>query len=246
QRAVAIFEHVSEMRVRILQLKKLAFGSAVGPAVGGEFHPGDALGVEVDHKEVAAPVRVEGATAVERATGDGDMAEVVDHRHHLERARQASDGMDLIFPGIKAPTEPVDDGVAARATVEKIYRADDFALRSKVNFRRVVRTRERVPADVRAIGFARPDARRETGMDERAILLFHFVALPAMTPIESAIGMEEGPVNVRCVARVFEAADDHLALIGHTVAVGVGEFPDAGRRRDIERAVEPDAALRES
>jgi len=103
-----------------------------------------------------------------------------------------------------------------------------------------------VPADIRAVGFARPDARRETGMDERAILLFHFVALPAMTPIESAIGMEEGPVNVRCVACVFEAADDHLALIGHTVAVGIGQLPDTGRRRDVERAIEPDAALRES
>src|SRR6185503_1347224 len=118
------------------------------------------------------------------------MAEVVDHGHRLERARQAGDGMDLIFPRIKSPTEPVNDGVAARTSVEKIYRADDFALGSKVNFRRVVRTRERVPADIRAIGFARPDARRETGMDERAILLFHFVALPAMTPIEPAIGME--------------------------------------------------------
>src|SRR5437867_4553895 len=111
--------------------------------------------------------------------------------------------MDLIFPRIKAPTEPVDDGVATRATVEKIYRADDFALRRKVNFGRVVRARERVPADVRAVGFARPDARRETRMDGRAIFLFHFVAFPAMTPVEAAIGMEEGPVNVRRVARVF-------------------------------------------
>ena len=151
----------------------------------------------------------------------------------------------LIFARINAAAEPVDDGVAARAAVEKIYRADDFALGRKINFRRVVRARERVPAHVRAVGFARPDARRETGMDQRAVLLFHFVALAAVTPVEPAIGMEERPVNVRRVARVFEAADDHLASVGHAVAVGVGQLPDAGRRRDVERAVEPDAALRE-
>jgi hypothetical protein len=57
--------------------------------------------------------------------------------------------------------------------------------------------------------------------------------------------MQKGAVDVGGVAGVVEAADDHLALVGDAVVVGVGEFPDARRRADVEAAVQPARALRE-
>ena len=41
------------------------------------------------------------------------------------------------------------------------------------------------------------------------------------------------------------AVEPHLALVGHAVAVGVGELPDLRRGGDVERAVEPERALGE-
>ena len=51
--------------------------------------------------------------------------------------------------------------------------------------------------------------------------------------------------------QVVGAAGERLArepldsLVGHAVAVGVGQFPDGGRRGDIERAVVPHRSLGE-
>lgn len=51
--------------------------------------------------------------------------------------------------------------------------------------------------------------------------------------------------------QIIRAAGERLALepflahVGHAVAVRVGEFPNAGRRGDVERTIEPQATLRQ-
>ena len=46
-------------------------------------------------------------------------------------------------------------------------------------------------------------------------------------------------------ARQGFAPEPFLALVGHAVAVGVRQFPDARRRRDVQRPVEPHRAFRQ-
>jgi hypothetical protein len=50
-----------------------------------------------------------------------------------------------------------------------------------------------------------------------------------MAPVEAAVGMQEGAVDVGGVAGVVEATDDHFALVGDAVIVSIGQLPDAGR-----------------
>ena len=50
-----------------------------------------------------------------------------------------------------------------------------------------------------------------------------------MAPVEAAVGMQEGAVDVGGIAGVVEAAHNHLALVGDAIVVGVRELPDAGR-----------------
>ena len=57
--------------------------------------------------------------------------------------------------------------------------------------------------------------------------------------------MQKRAVDVGGIAGVVEAGDDHLALVSDAVVVGVGELPDAGRRADVEAAIQPARALRE-
>ena len=70
---------------------------------------------------------------------------------------------------------------------------------------------------------------RPDGSDEGAVLLLHVVAFAAVAPVKASVGMQKRAMDVGGVAGVFETADDHLALVGDAIVVGIGEFPDAGR-----------------
>src|SRR5207247_10456032 len=102
-----------------------------------------------------------------------------------------------------------------------------LALGREIDLHRIVAATERVPADIPAIGPARPDARREARVDWRSVLLFHVVAFAAVAPVQPAIRMQERAMHIRGVAGEIEVARDHLALVGDAVAIGVGELPDA-------------------
>ncbi len=153
------------------------------------------------------------------------------------------DGFELIAALIDAAVEPVDDRISAWLGVVEVLHADDVAIRGEIYFDGVVAAAEGVPGNVATVGLAAPDAAGERFIDEGAVFLRDLVAFAAVAPVEAAVWMEEGAVDVGGVAGVVEAADDHLTLVGDAVVVGVGEFPDAGRGADVEAAVEPAGAL---
>jgi len=245
QRAVAVLEDIGEMGVGRVKLEELVLTSAIGGAVGDQFHACDALGVEVRDEDLSLPSGIQRAGMQQTKAGDGDVAEVMDDGQ-IDGAGQAGDGLELIGARVDAAVEPVDEDVAARLAVEEIDRTDDVALGSEDDLHRVVGAAQGVPLDIGAIGIAGPDAGGEAVVHQRAILLDDMVAFAAVAPIEAAIGgIQKRAVDVGGVAGVVEAAHDHLALVGHAVAIGVGEFPDAGRRGDVERTLEPARALAE-
>jgi hypothetical protein len=181
----------------------------------------------------------------EGAAGDGDVAEVVDDGHFLEGAGEAFDGFHLVGAFIDAAIEPVHEGVAPGVGVVEVDGADEIAFGGEGETGGVVGTAEGVPLNVGAVGVAGPDAGGEAFADERAVFLFDVVVFAAVAPVEAAIGVELGAVDVGGVAGVVEAGDDFFPLVGDAVVVGVGEFPEAGRGADVEAAVEPAGALRE-
>ena len=155
-----------------------------------------------------------------------------------------SDGLELVAALVNAAVEPVDDRVAARLGIVEVLHSNDVAAAGEIDLDGVVTAAERMPRDVAAVRCAAPDTAGEGFIDEGAVLLHDLVAFAAMTPVEPAVGMQEGAMHVSGIAGVVEAADDHLTLLCDAVVVAVSELPQSGRRADVEAAVQPARALR--
>ena len=56
----------------------------------------------------------------------------------------------------------------------------------------------------------------------------------ALAPIDPAVYAEVGTVQIIRAAGQGTWVEPNLTLIGHTVVVRVGQFPDRGRRRHVE------------
>ena len=67
----------------------------------------------------------------------------------------------------------------------------------------------------------------------------------ALAPVDPAVRAEVRAVQVVGAAGQRLALEPLFALVGDAVAVGVGQLPDARRRGDVERAVEPHRAFGE-
>ena len=65
----------------------------------------------------------------------------------------------------------------------------------------------------------------------------------ALGPVDPAVGPEIRSVQIVGAAGQRFSLEPLLAPVGDAVAVGVGQLPDARRRGDVERAVEPHRAF---
>ena len=174
------------------------------------------------------------------------MPVIVNHGHPLERSRQVRDHVEQVRPLVGSSRQPVHEGVAARLVVVEVDHADDVAVGGEIHLHRVVHATEGVPLHVLAVGTAGPDAGRLARVHHGTVAPHDLVALATVAPVEAAVRwVEEGAVDVGGVPGVLETADDHHAFVGDTVTITVGQLPDAGRRRDIERAIQPAGTLGE-
>ena len=89
----------------------------------------------------------------------------------------------------------------------------------------------------RAIGPAAEDVGRAGDERRLARPLVGLLGERPFAPVDPAVGAEIGPVQVVGAAGQRLALEPLDALVGDAVAIGVGQFPDARRRGDIERAV---------
>lgn len=232
------------MHIGVVDLKKLVLRRGEGGAGGHESGADDLLRVEEGDEHIALPSGIQRPGAVEGGTRHGHMPEIVHDRHVLLRARQTDDSPQLVGALIDAAVKPVHEGVSPRLIVVEINHPEDVALGGEIDLDRVVHATERVPLHIAAVGLAGPDARRQAFVHDGPVFLDDVVTLAAVAPVEPAVGMQKRAVHIRRVTVKRVAPDDHLALIGHAVAVGVRQFPDARRRCDVERAIKPRAALR--
>src|SRR5207253_1908905 len=118
--------------------------------------------------------------------------------------------------------------------------ADHLAGRQEGQLDGVVEPAAAETLDVAPVGAAAPDPRGEA-LEPLSLAGLHLVAVPAVGPVESTVGPEEGPVNVAAVAVEVEVTDQRLALAG-LAALALLEAPQAGVRGGVDGAVVPEDA----
>ena len=65
----------------------------------------------------------------------------------------------------------------------------------------------------------------------------------ALGPVDPTVRSQVGTMEIVGATGEGLALEPLLPPVGDSVAVGIGQLPDAGRRRHVERAVEPEGAL---
>ncbi len=118
-----------------------------------------------------------------------------------------------------------------------------LAARRKHQLHRVVHAAGHHRLDSCAVGPGAKDMRRPGDKRRLALALVRLFGKRPFAPVDPTIGSAERAVDVVGAAGERLALEPLFALVGHAVAVGVGEFPDAGGRADKERAIEPHQAL---
>ena len=69
--------------------------------------------------------------------------------------------------------------------------------------------------------------------------VINLVAHNSVDKVESAVGSQVRPMDVSSVASKLKTGDEFIALIRNTVAIRVGESPNARRAGNIERPIMP-------
>ena len=87
---------------------------------------------------------------------------------------------------------------------------------------------------------------RRTGDEWRlAWAIIGLLGESPLAPVDPAVGAEIGAVQVIGATRERFTLKPLDPLIGHAIAVGIGQLPDAGGRRNVERSVVPHGSLGE-
>ncbi len=198
------------------------------------------------------------------------MAVVVDFAQQFAGRFEFGNAVLLVVPGIDAPFDPMHEAVTTRLAVEQIHAAETLAGLPEVDFDRVVHPAAAQHLHVGAVRFAGEDARRlpfreqtplgvgeprlRFGGDRGRVVLAaklslaqvaDLVPVPAVAPVEPAVGREERPVDIGRVAAEAERLDEHGPFVADAVVVGVFQFPQVRRTARVERAAIPQAPLGE-
>ncbi len=165
------------------------------------------------------------------------------HGHQVARPRVPVE--DVVRLPVDAAIDGVDQGIApARLWMLEKRRADDaLAGRREGDVDGVVhaaghdhfdrRIPRPPPEDVRGAG-------HERGLPQP---LAGLLRERALGPVDPAVRTEIRPVQIVGAPGQRLALVPLLTLVGDAITVGVGQLPDARRRGDIERTVEPHRAL---
>ncbi len=199
-----------------------------------------------EHVLLAAIFRAKGSGFIASQSGRRGRAPVGQYRQQ----GRAGPGMlehGWQHLGIDAPINRVEDAIGARLAQLLILRCckQRLAGACERDFDGVIH-----PAgDERLEGGAiRPAAKHVVrGRDERrlAFSCIGFTRMSSLAPVDHAVGTEVWAANsVRTTPHLL-IAKPFLTTIGHAVAVCIRQLPDRRRRADVERAVEPEASLRQ-
>src|SRR5690606_36529662 len=125
QVAVVVFDHVGDVGVGFEKAEdRLGFFRREGGTEPARPRAGDFRGVEVGDEPVVFPRRIDRPASVAAHPGDRDVSEIVNRWQQVAGFLELRYDEFLIESWVGASMHPVGDRVAARATVEKVYRAE--------------------------------------------------------------------------------------------------------------------------
>ena len=170
-------------------------------------------------------------------------AEMRQHRHQFAGARMAVH--HAVRLAVHAAVNGVDESVAfsAAGILEKCCCENAFAGVCEHNVHRVVHPsghHRLVPSTDRVAPKNMRRPRDPLATPERRVAL---LGKRPLAPVNPPVTPKVRPVQVVGTAGERFALEPLLALVGHAVAVGVRQPPDARRRGDVKRPVVPQRAL---
>ena len=123
-----------------------------------------------------------------------------------------------------------------------IHGPDRFAFRRKGDRDGIVEAAPAQALDLGAVRLRAPDARGKA-LQTLTVPRRDLVAVPAVSPVEAAVGTEKRPVDVTAVAVELEAAQQ-LFTPARLAGPGVFKAPPARVRGRVQGAIVPQRALR--
>ena len=233
------------MEIKLARDEKIFIAAGERRASPLDLVPHDLVHVEQGRKQVAAKILAQRVAAADRQIRSGGHAQVRQRRQQIagplvfverpvaHRILAAVDAMDQRVAQARAHRV----GGQKRAAGEHVAfagkrHADGVALRPAHNLQ------------IRTVGPAAENQGRGSPMDHRSARPMNLMRKAPGAPIQPPVRSQAAAVHVVGDARVGKPGDQLLALVGHAVAVGVFQPPEAGRRRTVNGAVVPDNTLR--
>jgi hypothetical protein len=140
-----------------------------------------------------------------------------------------------VILSVHTPVDGVEESVPAAVALDDRGRENPLAFRRERHVDRVVHPARHHRFEARAVGAAAKDV----GGARLPLAAVHQVRLlgeGALAPVNPTVGARIGTVQVVRAAGKGLALEPLDAVLGHAVAIAVGELPDARRRRHVERA----------
>ena len=248
QAAIAVLQHVGGMEVHVVAHEKIAVGAGEGRAVGPQLVAGDLVQVEERGEEVVLVARAKDVVLVAAQSARCAGAELDEGlRQFWPGAFHRAVVEHIVLLAEDRAVGGVADAVAeARlAEVDEGAGEEDFALAREGHTDRVVHAARHDDVEPCAVGPHAEDVRGAVLQDGAVAERVGLFGERAFGPVEEAVRPEIGTVDVVGAAGEGAALEPFLAFVGHAVAIGVGEFPDARRPGDIDGTGVPETALRE-
>ena len=164
-------------------------------------------------------------------------------RHQIARSFVAVD--DRVRLAVHAPIDRVNQGIAAAhlRMLQERRRQHPFAGGRERDVDRIVHPAGHHRLDHGVAGTPAKDVRSACHQRRLARAFVGLLGERAFGPIDPAVGTEVGPVEVVRAVGQRLSLKPLFASIGHAVSIGIRQFPDARRRRDIQGPVKPHRAF---
>src|SRR5581483_7464319 len=151
---------------------------------------------------------------------------------------------ELLYARVVHRVDAALDVVQQAVAGALVHRADGFAVGGEGDLDGVIEAAAAEAFEAAAVGTAPPDAGGEP-FEPLALAGGELVTVPAVGPVEPAVGSEERPVDVAAVAVEVEPGRQLDAPRRHALVFGVFEPPEARVRGGVQRPVVPEYALGE-
>ena len=243
QAAVGVLHHVGGMKVAIGGGQKVGVPGREGGSAGLQDVAGHLVQVEETGKQVALILAAEDPGGIDGlGAGSG--------RAQVQHGRQQIPGLgvavkDAVRFSVDAAMDGVDDAVPAAQfrVLNESGRQQPFSPGREDHVHGVVHSPRQDRLDPRISG---PSPEDVGGAGHQGRTVGPFVGLlgeGSLGPVDPSVQSQVGAVQIVGATGEGLAGEPFLPLVGDSIIVGIGQLPDAGGRRHVERAVEPEGAL---